>query len=120
MIMVTAIIQPFRLERVREALQAAGIPGLTVCPCAGHGRDPRMVPSFHDGPQVAEIVSGIRIETAVARSMLRTAVAAIVQGARIDGSGAGKIFVSPLERVVSIRTGADERDSQQALQDAAE
>lgn len=120
MIMITAIIQPFRLEHVREALQSAGIPGLTVCPCAGHGRDPRMVPSFHGGPEVPDVVVGIRIETVVDRSLRRAAIAAIVQGARIEGAGAGKIFVSPLERVFSIRTGADDRGLQHAVQDAAE
>lgn len=108
MIMITAVIKPFRLDHVRSALLKAGIAGLTVTPCAGYGRNPRMVPSFKGGPDVADLIAGIKIETAVDLDQEHAAIDAIVKAAKLGEPGDGKIFVMPLDRVVSIRTGADD------------
>jgi len=108
MLMITAVIQPFRLDQVRTSLQAADVTGLTVCATVGYGRNPTMVPSFKGGPNVPDLVPGIRIEVAVPTCQRDTAIEAIIDGARMGEHGDGKIFVTPLDLVVTIRTGTDE------------
>jgi len=111
MIMITAMIQPFRLEHVREALLSANLVGLTVCDCVGHGRQPKWVPSLKGGPDLADILPKVKIEIAVPSHSRDAAIDAIVRGARVGNIGDGKIFVSRLEKVLSIRTGLENEDA---------
>ena len=98
MFMIVAVIQPFRLEQVRSELLTAGVVGLTVCECVGHGRQPKIVSSLHGGPDIAELVPKVRIDLAVSANNLEIAIDAIVRGARLGKIGDGKIFVSPVEK----------------------
>ena len=108
MFMIVAVIQPFRLEQVRSELLTAGVVGLTVCECVGHGRQPKIVSSLHGGPDIAELVPKVRIDLAVTASNLEIAIDAIVRGARLGKIGDGKIFISPVEKVVTMRTGQED------------
>ena len=110
MIMITAIIQPFRLEHVRQELISADLVGLTVCECVGHGRQPKFVPSLTGCSDTALLLAKTKIEIAVPSSARETAIGAIVRGARLGSIGDGKIFVSQLDKVISIRTGFEEDD----------
>ena len=108
MFMITAIIQPFRLEHVRASLISAGLSGMTVHDCVGHGRQPKLVPSRMGGPDIADVLPKLKIQIAVSSKRRDEAIDAIIRGARLDNIGDGKIFVSPLERVISIRTGLED------------
>jgi nitrogen regulatory protein PII len=125
MFMITAIIQPFRLEHVRAALISEGLSGMTVHDCVGHGRQPKLVPSLKGGPDLPDIMPKVKIQVAVPSERRDAAIDAIIRGARLGNIGDGKIFVSPLERVMSIRTGledglAEERAAEQAhIEEAA-
>lgn len=106
MFMITAVIQPGELPLVRAQLLSAGITGMTVSECAGHGHAPRMVPGLRGGPDLAYLEENIQIEIAIPDSAMEPAVDAIRRGASMGARG--KIFVSAIERVVSIRTGHDD------------
>jgi nitrogen regulatory protein PII len=108
MLMITAVVQPFRLQHIVSELLASGIEGLTVYECAGHGRDAKLIPSLHGEGDVIFLESNLRIELAVPHESRDAAVGAITRGARLGGSGPGKIFVAPVERVISIRTGLED------------
>lgn len=110
MIMITAIIQPFRLEHVRHELISAGLPGLTVCECYGHGRQPKFVPSLTGCSDTAVLLPKMKIEIAVPSWARETAIGAIVRGAKLGKIGDGKIFVSRLDKVINIRTGDQDDD----------
>lgn len=105
MLMITALIQPFRLEHVRRELLSADVVGLTVGDCVGNGKNPKFVPSRIGGPDIPDIVPKVKIEIAVPPEKRQEAIDAIIRGARLGTIGDGKLFVSRLERVVSIRTG---------------
>jgi nitrogen regulatory protein PII len=107
MFMITAVIQPLRLQHVRSELLSAGMVGLTVFDCVGHGRHPKMIPSLKGGPDVSFLERNVKIEIAVPADNRDVAIDAIERGARLGGIGGGKIFVAPIERVVSIRTGLE-------------
>lgn len=106
MYMITAVIQPAQLQAVRAELVATGIAGMTVSECAGHGHDARMVPGLKGGPDVAYLEDNLQIEVAVPRSAKAPALEAIRRG--VGNETRGKLFVSAIERVVSIRTGRDD------------
>jgi nitrogen regulatory protein P-II 1 len=108
MLMITAVVQPFRLSHIVSELLASGIEGLTVYECAGHGRDAKLVPSLQGEGDVIFLESNLRIEVAVPDESRDAAVGAITRGARLGGSGPGKIFVATVERVIAIRTGLDD------------
>jgi nitrogen regulatory protein P-II 2 len=105
MLMITALIQPFRLEHVRKELLSADLVGLTIGECVGHGKNGRFVPSRIGGPDIPDILPKVKIEIAVPPEMRQEAIDAIVRGARLGNIGDGKIFVSQLDSVTSIRTG---------------
>lgn len=106
MFMITAVIKPCELIPVRSELMAAGITGMTVSECAGHGRDARMVPGLRGGPDVPYLEDNLQIEVAVANDAKAPALDAIRRGAALGERG--KIFVSTIERVISIRTGLED------------
>ena len=103
--LVTAIIKPFKLEEVREALAAVGAAGLTVSEVKGFGRQKGHTELYRGAEYVVDFLPKIRIEAAVADGDLDRVIEAIEAAARTGKIGDGKIFVTALEQVIRIRTG---------------
>jgi nitrogen regulatory protein P-II 2 len=102
---IIAIIKPFKLEQVREALGALGIQGITVTEVKGHGRQ-RGHTEFYRGAEYAvSFVPKIKIEVAVESEVVDRAIEAIQTAAQTGQIGDGKVFVLPLEKAVRVRTG---------------
>jgi nitrogen regulatory protein P-II 2 len=102
---IVAIIKPFKLEEVREALGAIGIQGITVTEVKGHGRQ-RGHTEFYRGAEYAvSFVPKVKLEIAVDADLVDRAIAAIQTSAQTGQIGDGKIFVLPLELAVRVRTG---------------
>ncbi len=103
--LVTAIIKPFKLDDVREALHEVGIRGLTVTEVRGFGRQKGHTELYRGAEYVVDFLPKMKIETAVTEELVELVVEAIA-GAAVTGKiGDGKIFVSPLDEVIRIRTG---------------
>ncbi|MBW2236150.1 MAG: P-II family nitrogen regulator [Deltaproteobacteria bacterium] len=102
---VEAIIKPFKLDEVKDALNAVGIQGMTVTEVKGFGRQKGHTELYRGAEYVVDFLPKIKIEIAVAEEMADKAVAAIVEAANTGRIGDGKIFVSPMEEVIRIRTG---------------
>ena len=102
---IEAIIKPFKLDEVKEALHAIGIQGMTVTEVKGFGRQKGHTELYRGAEYVVDFLPKIKIEIAVGDDLADKAVAAIVQAANTGRIGDGKIFVMPLEEVVRIRTG---------------
>jgi nitrogen regulatory protein P-II 1 len=102
---IEAVIKPFKLDDVREALSEVGITGLTVTEVKGFGRQKGHTELYRGAEYVVDFLPKIKIETVVATDMLETAIDAIVKSAHTGKIGDGKIFVSSVEQVVRIRTG---------------
>jgi nitrogen regulatory protein PII len=103
--LVTAIIKPFKLDEVREALAEVGVTGLTVTEVKGFGRQKGHTELYRGAEYVVDLLPKIKIETAVADDLAEVAVDAIVGSASTGKIGDGKVFVSRLEEVIRIRTG---------------
>ena len=103
--LVTAIIKPFKLDEVREALSGIGVQGITVTEVKGFGRQKGHTELYRGAEYVVDFLPKIRIETVVADERVDACIDAIVRGARTGKIGDGKIFVTPVERVVRVRTG---------------
>ena len=108
---VTAIIKPFTLDDVREALGEAGVQGMTVTEVKGFGRQRGHTELYRGAEYVVDFLPKLKIEIAVADDQVELAVEAIVRAARTGKVGDGKIFVSDLEQVIRIRTGELDRDA---------
>ena len=102
---VTAIIKPFKLDEVRDALTALGVHGLTVTEVKGYGRQKGHTEIYRGAEYAVTFVPKIRIEIALPAAQVERTVAAIVAAARTGQIGDGKIFVSNLEHAMRIRTG---------------
>jgi nitrogen regulatory protein P-II 1 len=102
---VEAIIKPFKLDEVKEALQEAGIQGLSVTEVKGFGRQKGHTELYRGAEYVVDFLPKVKIEVVLTDDMVDTAVAAIVAAARTDKIGDGKIFVTPVEQAIRIRTG---------------
>ena len=102
---IIAIIKPFRLTEVREALSAAGVEGLTVTEVKGFGRQKGHTEIYRGSEYTVDFLPKLKLELAVADDMAGKAVAAITAAARTEKIGDGKIFVLPLEQAMRIRTG---------------
>src|SRR5512143_1705773 len=102
---VTAIIKPFKLDEVREALSAIGVTGLTVTEVKGFGRQKGHTELYRGAEYVVDFLPKVKIEVAVTDKMVEAAIEAIVKSARTGKIGDGKIFVTSVEQVVRIRTG---------------
>jgi nitrogen regulatory protein P-II 1 len=105
---VEAIIKPFKLDEVREALSEIGISGLTVTEVKGFGRQKGHTELYRGAEYVVDFLPKVKIEVVMPEKNLEAAIEAIERAARTGKIGDGKIFVSTVERVVRIRTG--ERD----------
>ena len=103
--LITAIIRPFKLDDVREALSQAGVTGITVTEVKGYGRQKGHTELYRGAEYVVDFVPKIKLETAVPDALLQNALDAIVDAAHTDKVGDGKIFVSNIEHAVRIRTG---------------
>lgn len=103
--LVTAIIKPFKLDDVREALTPLGIQGLTVTEVKGFGRQKGQTEIYRGAEYVVNFLPKVKIEVAVPADMVDTVIDAIVSTARTGKIGDGKVFVTDIVRVVRIRTG---------------
>ena len=103
--MVSAVIKPFKLDEVREALSGVGVQGITVTEVKGFGRQKGHTELFRGAEYVVVFLPKVKIVAAVADELVERVIEAIEGAARTGKIGDGKIFVSPLEQVVRIRTG---------------
>jgi nitrogen regulatory protein P-II 1 len=103
--LVTAIIKPFKLDEVRESLSEVGVTGLTVTETKGFGRQKGHTELYRGAEYVVDFLPKIRVEVAVTDEQVDPVIEAIVKAARTGKIGDGKIFVTPLDGVVRIRTG---------------
>ena len=102
---IEAIVKPFKLDEVREALSEIGVTGLTVTEVKGFGRQKGHTELYRGAEYVVDFLPKVKIEVVVTEKMLESAIEAIVKAARTGKIGDGKIFVSTVEQVVRIRTG---------------
>jgi nitrogen regulatory protein P-II 1 len=102
---IEAIIKPFKLDEVKEALHGIGIQGMTVTEVKGFGRQKGHTELYRGAEYVVDFLPKIKVEVAVSDEMADKAVQAIVQAANTGRIGDGKIFVLPVEEAVRIRTG---------------
>jgi len=102
---IEAVIKPFKLDEVKEALQELGVQGMTVIEAKGYGRQKGQTELYRGAEYVVDFLPKIKIEVALSDEMVDSAVEAIENAARTGKIGDGKIFVSPLEQVIRIRTG---------------
>ena len=105
---ITAVIQPFKLEEVREALAEVGVTGLTVTEVKGFGRQKGHTELYRGAEYVVDFLPKVKIEVVVSEGDVERCVDAIVKAARTGKIGDGKIFVTSVERVVRIRTGEED------------
>ena len=103
--LITAIIKPFKLDDVREALSEIGVQGLTVTEVKGFGRQKGHTELYRGAEYIVDFLPKIKIETAVASDVVDNAIEAIVNAANTGKIGDGKIFVSEIEQTIRIRTG---------------
>ena len=103
--LVTAIIKPFKLDEVREALSAIGVTGVTVTEVKGFGRQKGHTELYRGAEYVVDFLPKVKIEVAIKSEMLEQAIEAIEKAANTGKIGDGKVFVFDLEQVIRIRTG---------------
>ena len=103
--LVTAIIKPFKLDEVREALSAIGVQGITVTEVKGFGRQKGHTELYRGAEYVVDFVPKTRIEVAVRGDLVDQVIEAIMKSAKTGKVGDGKIFITDIERVIRIRTG---------------
>ena len=108
---ITAIIKPFKLDEVREALAEVGASGLTVTEVKGFGRQKGHTELYRGAEYVVDFLPKVRIDAAVDDALVDRVIEAIESSARTGKIGDGKIFVSTLEQVVRIRTGETGKDA---------
>ncbi|MDF2182528.1 P-II family nitrogen regulator [Neptuniibacter sp. CAU 1671] len=109
--LVTAVIKPFKLDDVREALSEIGIQGVTVTEVKGFGRQKGHTELYRGAEYVVDFLPKVKIEIALEGDMVNQAIEAISKTANTGKIGDGKIFVTPLEQVIRIRTGESGPDA---------
>jgi len=108
---VTAIIKPFKLDEVREALSAIGVQGITVTEVKGFGRQKGHTELYRGAEYVVDFLPKVKIEAAISNDLLDRVIEAVEKAANTGKIGDGKIFVFDLEQVVRIRTGETGADA---------
>ncbi|PVH30405.1 P-II family nitrogen regulator [Pararhodobacter oceanensis] len=108
---IEAIIKPFKLDDVKEALQDIGIQGLSVIEVKGFGRQKGHTELYRGAEYVVDFLPKVKIEVVLQDDLVDDAIEAIISAARTDKIGDGKIFVSPVEQVIRIRTGETGEDA---------
>ncbi|MEL6301968.1 MAG: P-II family nitrogen regulator [Pseudomonadota bacterium] len=106
--LITAIIKPFRLDDVRNALAELGVQGMTVTEVKGFGRQRGHTELYRGAEYVVDFLPKTKVEVAATAEMAEAVIEAIVSASRTGKVGDGKIFVQPLERVLRIRTGEED------------
>ena len=109
--LITAIIKPFKLDEVREALSAIGVQGITVTEIKGFGRQKGHTELYRGAEYVVDFLPKVKVEIALSDELVESALEAIESSARTGKIGDGKIFVVPLEQVIRIRTGETGNDA---------
>ena len=109
--LVTAIIKPFKLDEVREALSAIGVQGITVTEVKGFGRQKGHTELYRGAEYVVDFLPKVKIEAAIRDELVERVIEAVEKAANTGKIGDGKIFVSPIEEVVRIRTGERGKDA---------
>ena len=103
--LITAIVKPFKLDDVREALSEIGVQGITVTEVKGFGRQKGHTELYRGAEYVVDFLPKVKIEVAVADGVVEQTIEAITKAANTGKIGDGKVFVSPLEQIIRIRTG---------------
>ena len=109
--LITAIIKPFKLEEVRQALTSIGVHGMTVTEVKGFGRQKGHTEIYRGAEYVVNFLPKLRIEIAVSSDLADRAAEVITAAARTGQIGDGKVFVTPIENAVRIRTGETDNDA---------
>lgn len=109
--LVTAIIKPFKLDEVREALTRLGIEGMTVTEVKGYGRQKGHTEIYRGAEYAISFLPKLKIEVAINTDQVDSVIDAIVAAARTGQIGDGKIFISPIDQVVRVRTGEKDADA---------
>jgi nitrogen regulatory protein P-II 2 len=109
--MVTAIIKPFKLDDVREALSGIGVQGITVCEVKGFGRQKGHTELYRGAEYVVDFLPKVKLEIAIDDALLDQVIEVISSSANTGKIGDGKIFVTPVEQAVRIRTGESGSDA---------
>lgn len=109
--LVSAVIKPFKLDDVREALSEIGIQGVTVTEVKGFGRQKGHTELYRGAEYVVDFLPKVKVEAAIADDMVEQVIEAITQTANTGKIGDGKIFVTPLEQAIRIRTGETGNDA---------
>ena len=109
--LVTAIIKPFKLDEVREALSAVGVAGITVTEVKGFGRQKGHTELYRGAEYVVDFLPKVKIEAAVKEDLLEQVIEAIEKAASTGKIGDGKIWVTDVDRLVRIRTGEEGADA---------
>jgi nitrogen regulatory protein P-II 1 len=108
---IEAVIKPFKLEDVKEALTEAGITGMTVSDVKGYGRQQGHSELYRGAEYVVDFLPKIKLDLIVSQEDVDKTVEIITEAARTGKIGDGKIFVSPVEKIVRIRTGEEDEDA---------
>ena len=108
---ITAVIKPFKLDEVREAVTALGVAGMTATEVKGYGRQKGHAEIYRGAEYIVSFLPKVKIEIALADEFVDRAIEAIRLAAYTGHIGDGKIFVTPLERALRIRTGETDRDA---------
>ena len=108
---VTAIIKPFKLDEVREALAEVGVSGLTVTEVKGFGRQKGHTELYRGAEYVVDFLPKIRVEVVLPDDQVEAAIEAVVKAARTGKIGDGKIFVTPVEQAIRIRIGESDEEA---------
>jgi nitrogen regulatory protein P-II 1 len=109
--LVTAVIKPYQLDAVKEALHALGVAGLTVSEVQGYGRQKGHTEVYRGAEYTVDLVPKIKIEILVAPQDADKVVAAVVEAARTGKIGDGKVWVTPVDTLVRVRTGERDADA---------
>ena len=108
---IEAVVKPFKLDEVREALSAIGVTGLTVTEVKGFGRQKGHTELYRGAEYVVDFLPKVKVEVVVADKLVESAIEAIIKAARTGKIGDGKIFVTSVEQVIRIRTGETGEDA---------
>ena len=109
--LVTAIIKPFKLDDVRDALGEVGVKGMTVTEVKGFGRQKGHTELYRGAEYVVDFVPKVKVEVAVSENLLEPVIEAIITASRTEKIGDGKIFVYDVESIYRIRTGETDQDA---------
>ncbi|WP_198306093.1 P-II family nitrogen regulator [Arcobacter vandammei] len=108
---IEAIIKPFKLEEVKDALAHAGVAGMTVSEVKGYGRQQGHSELYRGAEYVVDFLPKIKIELIVADEDVEKTLTIIIEAAKTGNIGDGKIFVSPIEKIIRIRTGEQDEEA---------